>query len=84
VLHETTHDMLIRSKADFVSVWNANNMALVPLPSGDLANQLLDVARAVGDVRLSSSDESVMQLLMTSWSKVHGPAGGPAAPASGP
>ncbi len=166
VLHETTHDMLIRSNADFVSVWNANNMALVPMPGGDLANLMLNVARAFviaqeedftysteeslypptaapgssapapaalpqhaaytrfistvrsfftkkglkmrqiklpvvpsnqsanvaswkipyefpeGAVRLTSSDESVMQLLMTSWSQVHGPAGGGAA--SGP
>lgn len=46
MLHEVTHDALTRAKADFPAVWNANNMALVPVPSGPLANLLLDLARA--------------------------------------
>lgn len=46
MLHEVTHDALTRAKADFPAVWNANNMQLVPVPSGPLANLLLDLARA--------------------------------------
>jgi len=46
VLHESTHDALIRSNADFVSVWNRTNMQTTPVPSGPLANKFLHLMRA--------------------------------------
>jgi hypothetical protein len=46
VLHETTHDSLIRSHADSESVWNTRKMALVPSGSENLADQFLEVAHS--------------------------------------
>ncbi|HET8684817.1 MAG TPA: DUF4157 domain-containing protein [Micromonosporaceae bacterium] len=76
MLHEVTHDALTRAKADFPAVWNANNMALVPVPSGPLANLLLDLARAFVVAQEEDFAYTVEESLP--------PAGSPAATGPGP